>query len=373
LDKRSPDQKELFEKMLAQTREVAFIFIDPAGTIVGWDGAAERIFGYPKEEILGQPGDILFTPEDRALGLPAHELAVASANTGAEDDRWQVRKDGTRIWATGITVPLKAEDKKILGYAKVVRDRTDLKSQIDSLTRRVQALTAADEERSHFLKTLGHELRNPLAPLMTATALLRRLAPGAAAQGPLATIERQIAAIKRLAEDLTDLTRMGVGRLELHRETMNVQETLQSLVSGYLPEAQRRGCALQLLMPATPIELQADPARFQQIIMNLLQNALKYTPTGGRIWVKAATEDDHVVIRVEDTGVGIAPDMLPKIFELFTQESPNSNESEGGLGIGLALVSELAKLHGGFVEVRSPGKGKGSEFTVRLPLQPSAS
>ena len=126
-------------------------------------------------------------------------------------------------------------------------------------------------------------------------------------------------------------------------------------------------------MPGTPIVLTADAARLQQMVANLLQNALKYTPAGGRIWVKAATEQDEVVIRVEDNGIGIAPDMLPKIFDLFTQEAPNSIESEGGLGIGLALVTELAKLHGGFVEVRSQGKGKGSEFTVRLPLTPPAS
>jgi signal transduction histidine kinase len=307
-------------------------------------------------------------PEDRALGIPAHELAVAAANSKAEDDRWHLRGDGTRIWISGITVPLKDEGRRVVGFAKIARDRTDLKQQLDSLTRRVQTLSAADEERSHFLKTLGHELRNPLAPLMTSTALLKRYATSAAAQGPLATIDRQIAVIKRLADDLTELTRMGAGKLSLQLEPVHVQELLQSMISGYVADAQQRGLQLQLLVPPTPIVVTADAARLQQIVANLLQNALKYTPAGGRIWVKAATEAEEMVIRVEDTGVGIAPDMLPKIFDLFTQEAPDSIASEGGLGIGLALVTELAKLHGGFVEVRSQGKGKGSEFTVRLPL-----
>jgi PAS domain S-box-containing protein len=370
LDTNVPDNETLINLLFSQTSDVALLLLDPGGVIVGWEGGCERIFGYTRQEMLGQPADTLFVPEDRALGIPAHELAVAAANSKAEDDRWHLRRDGTRIWISGITMPLKGEDRQVLGFAKVARDRTDLKQQLDSLTRRVQALSAADEERSHFLKTLGHELRNPLAPLMNSAALLKRYATGPGAQGPLATIDRQIAVIKRLADDLTELTRMGAGKLSLQLEPVNVQELLQSIISGYLAEAQRRDLQLQLLMPSTPIVVTADAARLQQIVANLLQNALKYTPAGGRIWLKAATEADEVVIRVEDTGVGIAPDMLPKIFDLFTQEAPDSIASEGGLGIGLALVTELAKLHGGFVEVRSQGKGKGSEFTVRLPLAP---
>lgn len=374
MDTNTPDKDTLIALLFSQTRDVALLLMDRAGTVIGWEGACEGIFGHTRQEMLGRPSDALFVPEDRALGIPAHELAVAAANSKAEDDRWHMRKDGTRIWVSGITIPLRrTPGADIIGFAKIARDRTDLKQQIDSLTRRVQALGAADEERSHFLKTLGHELRNPLAPLTTSAALLRKLAPGPGAQGPLATIERQIAVIKRLADDLTELTRMGAGRLSLQLAPVHVQELLQSMVSGYDAEAQRRGLQLQLLMPQTPVVVTADAARLQQIVANLLQNALKYTPAGGRVWLKAATEADEVVIRVEDTGVGIAPDMLPKIFDLFTQEAPDSIESEGGLGIGLALVTELAKLHGGFVEVRSQGKGKGSEFTVRLPLAPTQS
>jgi len=366
----APDNETLIALLFAQTRDVALLLLDPHGVIVGWEGGCERIFGYTRQEMLGQAADRLFVPEDRALGIPAHELAVAAANSKAEDDRWHLRKDGTRLWMSGITMPLRGEDRQVIGFAKIARDRTDLKQQLDSLSRRVQALSAADEERSHFLKTLGHELRNPLAPLMTSAALLKRYATGAGAQGPLATIDRQIAVIKRLADDLTELTRMGAGKLSLQLEPVHVQDLLQSIIPGYQAEAQRRDLQLQLLMPSTPIVVTADGARLQQILANLLQNALKYTPAGGRIWLKAATEADELVIRVEDTGVGIAPDMLPKIFDLFTQEAPDSIASEGGLGIGLALVTELAKLHGGFVEVRSQGKGQGSEFTVRLPLAP---
>lgn len=354
--------------LFAQTRDIGLLLLDPDGAVRGWEGGCERIFGYTRQEMLGEPFDTLFVPEDRALGIPAHELAVAAANSKAEDDRWHLRRDGMRIWISGITVPLKGKDGQVIGFGKIARDRTDLKQQLDSLARRVQSLSAADEERAHFLKTLGHELRNPLAPLMTSTALLKRYATTPAAQGPLATIDRQIAVIKRLADDLTELTRLGAGRLSLHLEQVHVQDLLQSMVSGYLADAQQRGLQLQLLVPPTPIVVTADAARLQQMVANLLQNALKYTPAGGRIWLKAATEAEELVIRVEDTGVGIAPDMLPKIFDLFTQEAPDSLASEGGLGIGLALVTELAKLHGGFVEVRSQGKGKGSEFTVRLPL-----
>ncbi|HJV63202.1 MAG TPA: PAS domain-containing sensor histidine kinase [Albitalea sp.] len=360
--------EDLLGLLVRQTRDVSIILLDTDGTVVGWLGAAALLFGREAPEAIGTHFEFLFTEDDRAAGLPALELTIAAANSRAEDDRWHVRKDGSRLWISGVTVPLRADDGTLVGYAKVGRDRTDLKMQLDALANRVEALTAAHEERALFLKTLGHELRNPLAPLRTATALLRRVREPAAMETALGIIDRQLASIQRLADDLSDLTRMEIGRLGLQRQPIDLQETLAALVRGYLPEATRRGLRLLLLMPDAPIRLDVDPGRFQQIMMNLLGNALKYTPSGGTIWLKATTEGQQAVIRVEDTGQGIAAETLPRIFELFTQENPDGAESDGGMGIGLALVSRLVRMHGGVVEVRSPGKGRGSEFTVRLPL-----
>jgi two-component system CheB/CheR fusion protein len=353
--------EELLRLLLEQNRDHAIILLDPAG-VVGWLPGAEAVFGYAADEMIGRPISVLFTPEDRDRGAHEHELAVARGDGRAEDDRWQVRKDGTRIWAGGVLIPLRDPAGEVVGFGKVLRDRTDVKAQID-------ALANAAERHKLSLGTLAHELRNPLAPITSAVELIR-LTPGTeAVVGPLARIERQVEAIRRLVDDMMEATRAGVGKIKLHLKTVHLEDVLNGAAEACRPLAEKRRQDFKVLLLPGPTVVEADPDRLHQVAMNLLTNAIKYTPEGGGVWLKATVEGDDAVFRVEDNGVGIAPEMLPRIFDLFTQEPESADQAEGGLGLGLSVVKELVALHGGTVQVRSEGRGKGSEFAVRLPLR----
>lgn len=356
---------ELLQLMLEQNAEYAIMIADPNGMIIGWLAGAERVFGYSAAEIIGQPLSILFTPEDRERQTNTHEMTVARADGHAEDDRWQVRKDGTRIWATGVLIALRDSSGTIVGFCKMLRDRTDLRAQIE-------ALANAIERQKVFFGTLAHELRNPLAPLANAVHLIR-LTPGSeAAAQPLLTIERQIEFFRRLIDDLLDVTRVGTGKFRLQMSKVHLEDVLNRAAEACRPLAEKHGHQFRVLLLPTPTVLEADPDRLEQVVVNLLTNAIKYTPDGGVVWLKATIEGTEAVFRVEDSGVGIDPEMLPRIFDLFTQEASSLDRSQGGLGLGLPLVRELVTIHGGTVQVRSEGRGKGSEFTVRLPIARSS-
>jgi signal transduction histidine kinase len=270
-------------------------------------------------------------------------------------------------------IALRDAQRVVVGYGKIMRDRTDVKGQIEGLERQVEALTRADQRKGLFLGTLAHELGNPLASLDNALYLIRLARPVREDLAyPVQLIERQVGLVRRLVDDLLDLTRVGAGKVELRLQPPPLQDVLSRTAEECRPKAEGRRQDFLVLLPAAPSTVEADPDRLYQVVVNLLNNAVKYTPEGGRIWLKATVEGDEAVVRVEDTGVGIDAGMLPKIFELFTQEEASRSRSEGGLGLGLPLVKELVTRHGGSVQVRSEGRGKGSEFTVRLPLKQPA-
>jgi two-component system CheB/CheR fusion protein len=362
-------KEELIGLFLQQNKDHALILLDAQGLVVAWFPGAERVFGYASAEMTGQPVTHLFTPEDLGRGLAAHELEVARRDGAAEDDRWMLRKDGSRFWANGVLLALRDGSGRVVGFAKSLRDRTDVRAQIETLENRVAALQKADERKTLLLGTVAHELRNPLAPLGNAVKLLQLARPNDPDLAyPVNLIERQVAFLKRMVDDMLDVARVGAGKVELKKERLLLGEVLAQVVEGWRPRAEERRQRLELILPGGALPVEADPDRLRQVFTNLINNAVKYTPEGGRVWVKATAEGSQAVVGVEDNGVGIAPEMLPKIFELFTQEEESRYRSEGGLGIGLSLVKSLVTLHGGSVQVRSEGRGKGSEFTVRLPL-----
>lgn len=354
---------------LKRNRDHAFICMDTEGTITAWMGAAEEMLGYRPDEAVGQNLARIFTQEDQARAFDKYELGVARANSRSEDDRWHVRKDGTRIWASGTVTAIRDEDGELLGFIKVLRDCTDLRGQVELLESEAAVMVESRTRTHQFLKTLGHELRNPLAPLSAATHLIRRLNPGTRVEDAVQIIERQLAALTRLADDLMDITRLETGKMEFRPVMADLRLFLAQAVVSLQDAATAKKLKLEILMPQAPLEVDLDESRFQRLVLNLLGNAIKYTPEGGTVWVKAVQEGDEIVFRVEDTGIGIAPDVLPRIFELFTQENPAARLAPGGLGVGLAMVREIAQLHGGSAQARSAGPGKGAEFTVRLPAR----
>ena len=264
---------------------------------------------------------------------------------------------------------LRNEKGELVGFGKILRNRTDLREQLDTLKNQVAALDVASQQKDIFLTTLSHELRNPLSPIGYAVQLIRRTADVTPElDSHLAVIERQTDALRRMVNDLVDVARLGAGKVEVRKEPISVNEVIHRSVESIAPIVREKRHQLDVLFPPTPIVVEGDPDRLQQVFVNLLNNAVKYTPEDGRIWVEGTTEGNEAVIDVADTGIGIPNELLPQIFELFTQAHASRKHGDGGLGIGLSLVKDLVTLHGGSVQVRSEGEGKGSEFTVRLPL-----
>ena len=352
-----------------QTSEYATLILDQRGTIVWCNPMAARVFGYSREELPGKPLHVLFTPEDVAQRVPDFELDVASKSSDIDNDRWMMRADGSRFWALGSTTALRSDEGELLGFGKTLRDRTDLKEQLELLRKRVDVLEETDEHKNVFLSTLSHELRNPLAPLSNALQLIRMASPDTPAlQYPIKLIERQVDFIRRLVEDLLDVTRINAGKVALELEPTEIKDVLATAIEATQPLIDQRGHRLTQHFLAGPIVVKADADRLQQVFVNLLTNAAKYTPEGGRIEVRATLEQSEAIVHVVDTGIGIPTEMQPHIFDLFTQVASSSDRAEGGLGIGLSLVKNLVEMHGGSVQVRSEGPGKGSQFSVRLPL-----
>ena len=234
---------------------------------------------------------------------------------------------------------------------------------------RIQELEAALRGRDEFLAVLAHELRNPLAPICSAARLVRALGDSDERLMKASDIlERQVAHMSRLVDDLLDTARMTWGRLTLETEAVNAASILSDAVETMQPQFAARRHALAVKLLHAELQVHADPTRLAQVFCNLLGNAAKYTPDGGRIEVEAQRDGDDAVVRIADTGVGIPSSMLSAIFDLFTQVTPAVDRSAGGLGLGLPIVKRLVEMHHGTVHAKSDGPGKGSEFVVRLPL-----
>jgi PAS domain S-box-containing protein len=363
------DPAVLVGLLLEQATEHALVIIDTSGTIRHWLAAAETVFGYTAAEVNGRPHSMLFTPEDVAKTAPEKELVIANQGAPAEDDRWMVRKDGLRIWVTGVLQALRDDNNNIIAYGKIIRNRTDLKGHISALEHEITGLKSAEERKNKFISTLAHELRNPLGSLVAASELLKQeIDESDKGRFTLALIDRQLEAIRRLVDDLLDITRLNVGKVQLELREENLADIIRAAVETCQPRIDERTHEVHLILGNEPVFVQADALRLQQVFVNLIENAVKYTKHGGTIWVKLLVDGHEAVIKVEDTGIGISPEVLPRIFDLFTQAEFAKAQSGQGLGIGLSVVKDITRLHGGSVQVRSDGIGKGSEFTVRLPL-----
>jgi PAS domain S-box-containing protein len=364
---------EVLLTVFTQSHDYGVIRIGVGGAIESWLGAAPRMFGYSADEVVGRDFSILFVEEDLQLGLDRQEIAVATASGRSEDDRWHIRKDRSRFWGSGILQAVLDADGTPMGYCKILRDRSDWRTRTKALENEVEQLSADLRHRTEFIVTMVHELRNPLAPISAATHLLDVSREPAAIQKATEVLKRQMGVLTRHLDDLYAASHSAVVSMSLKTERLVVNAALAAAVNDEREAAAARQLDLRLVLPAGEIAIEADPQRFQQMMQNLLSNAIKYTPEGGRIVVSATVEATSVAIRVEDTGVGIAPEMLPRIFELFTREEQAPDAAApGGLGVGLAMVKKLADLHGGSVQARSLGKNRGSVFILRLPLHQTA-
>lgn len=365
----SPQQlSERFNLLAADATEHAIFLLGEDGHLICWNPGAEHLFGYQPNEIIGQHFSVFFAPEDIVTGQPEHELKRAREVGGASGVCWQVRKDGTRFWCRATVTPLRDEHNQVRSFARVVHDLTESQAQ-DAQKKRSDDLAQANRSQEEFMALLSHELRNPLSPILNALSILRRMKtndPIIEQAGDI--INRQVVQMVRLVDDLLDISRITKGKLRLTKEKVELRIVANSAAETARPLMDARKHDFSVSLPTGPIWVAADPARLDQIVVNLLNNAAKYTDPAGLIRMNVSQEGADAVIRVRDNGVGIAPEMLPRIFDLFTQVDRTISRSDGGLGIGLALVRTLVEMQEGRVQAHSDGLGKGSEFTVKLPV-----
>jgi PAS domain S-box-containing protein len=355
--------EERFRLLVEGVRDYAIFMLDPDGTIRSWNAGAQAIKGYEAREIIGRPMDTFYPPEDQKAGKPARELADARANGRVEDEGWRVRKDGSLFWANVVITAIYNGAGQLVGYAKVTRDMTE--------RRRLEELERSSRMMSEFLAMLAHELRNPLAPIRNAVSVMQ-LEPltSPALRNCRDIIDRQLTHVTRLVDDLLDVGRLTTGKITLRRELLRLEEIVARSVETVRPVIEARHHTLILDLPPQSVHVTGDGTRVSQILQNLLINAAKYTPDGGRITVKVEQTEGLVTTSVSDNGRGLDASELESIFELFRQGSHGA-ATESGLGIGLTLARSLAQLHGGALNASSPGPGQGSTFFFRMPAAPA--
>jgi signal transduction histidine kinase/DNA-binding response OmpR family regulator len=338
--------------------ELVYEFANPSyRALVGGSDVVGKPLLTALPELQGQGTFELLQGVFRAGKPFAHQaLRVAlrrSEGTGTEE-----------VFLNVVYEPLKNDEGEVHSIAVVATDVTDL-------VRARQESEEASRAKDEFMAMLGHELRNPLSPMLTTLELMRLRAPDVL-ERERGILERQVQHLARLVDDLLDVSRVAQGKIELQREKVELSSVVAAAVEQVSPLLEERSHYLRISVPRNGLKVLADPARLAQVFFNLLHNAGKYTDPGGHITVVAHREESEVVLAVRDDGVGIAPELRPRVFETFFQARQDVDRAKGGLGLGLALVKSLSELHGGRVEVESPGVGKGSTFTVRLPAATEA-
>ena len=478
--------EDVYRKAIEDIRDYAIFLMDADGIVTSWNLGAEHILGYTEAEILGRDSGKFFTTEDRSKGVPEKELGTAATSGRSEDERWHVRKDGSRFWASGVVTSVRDQTGKLIGFSKVMRDMTernklteerdrffalsmdmlcivhldgrfqrvnpafqkvlgfseeelltmslfdlvhpeDLAStmagyeelsadqpvalmenrlrckdetyrwvawsyfpvpedglafgvgrditewrRMDEVLRlRAEELENANRIKDEFLATMSHELRTPLTSILGWARLLgsNRLDDNEKERA-VHVIQRNALAQSKLIEDLLDVSRIITGKLRIESQPVSFAAVTESVVNSLRPVVDAKQLQLEATIDPGAGLILGDPARLEQIVTNLLSNAIKFTPNGGKIKLKLERSDSHVRLEVRDTGVGIAAEHLPHIFERFRQVDSSNVRAHGGLGLGLAIVDYLVRQQAGTVCAESEGPGKGATFAVEFPLSP---
>ena len=479
--------EDIYRKAIEDIRDYAIFTTNAEGLVTNWNSGAQHILGYTEEEVLGKEGAKFFTIEDRAKDVPEKEMETAALLGRAEDERWHVRRDGSRFWASGVMTSIRDRDGKLLGFSKVMRDMTErnklteerdrffaltmdmlsivhldgrfqrinpafqevlgfseeellamslfelihpddrpetedgyenlakgksikwmenrlrtkdgtykwvswsyfpvpedglafavgrdmteLRQIHEVLRLRAEELENANRIKDEFLATMSHELRTPLTSIMGWARLLgtNRLSEKDKERA-VVVIQRNAEAQSKLIEDLLDVSRIITGKLRIEKQPVSFASITESAINSFGPAIDAKQLQLEKTIDPAAGPILGDPARLQQIVTNLLSNAIKFTPAGGRIEVRLQRPDSHVRLEIKDTGVGIAAEHLPYVFERFRQVDSSNVRAHGGLGLGLAIVDYLVRQQGGTVCAESEGVGKGATFSVEFPLTSS--
>lgn len=340
-----------------------------------WSARADGVADYHNPQLLAYLGESAgelpasdwtgpLHPDDRDRALRAWQAALATGSEYSTEFRIRRASDGVYRWFRSRAVPVRDSEGVVARWYGFVTDIHDLKEA-------EEALRDADRRKDNFLAMLAHELRNPLAPIKNAVQILRLVgSPEPEPARAQEVIDRQVQHLSRLVDDLLDVSRIARGKVHLKREPVDLRTVITRAVETSRPAIDARRHTLTVSLAPNLHPVQGDAVRLTQAVCNLLDNAAKYTPEGGQIFLTVQQEPDEAVVHVEDTGVGIPADMLAKVFDLFAQADHARDRSHGGLGIGLTLARSIVQMHGGVLEASSAGPGQGSEFTLRFPVLP---
>ncbi|HEU0036083.1 MAG TPA: PAS domain S-box protein [Kofleriaceae bacterium] len=351
--------------LIESVQDYAIFALDANGNVATWNPGAERIKGYRADEIIGRHFSTFYPEADVQAGKCEHGLEVAARIGRFETEGWRVRKDGTQFWANVVISAVRDETGAVVGYSKVTRDLTERRRVEEERAARIAA-EQANRTKDEFLAMLGHELRNPLAPIVTAIQLLK-IRGDTRSMREIQIIERQVNQMTRLVDDLLDVSRIARGKIVLVRKRIDLRDVLAKAAEISIPSIDSKRQRFEVDVPMVPILVEGDEARLVQVFANLLNNASKYTPVGGRIELAVRHDPRTVSVIVQDSGRGIDPALLPRVFDLFVQGYQEADRAEGGLGIGLTLVRSLVELHGGDAQAHSEGVNRGTTMTIRLP------
>jgi PAS domain S-box-containing protein len=375
------DGENLFRLIVESVPDYSIFAIDLGGRILSWNKGAEEVFGYRKEEIVGESFAILFTPEDRKQGAPERELENVRNNGRSGENRLHLRKDGSRLWISGLVSPLRDAAGNLIGYVKVARGgddesaarkRAEEEREEDLERERTARSESEDASRmkDEFIALISHELRSPLNAILGWTRILRQGRPDEELyQRATEIIERSARMQSQLIDDLMDTARIVRGKLKLEVQPVNLAPLIEKAMDVVRPAADAKGIMLDAVLDREADQITGDPDRLQQVVWNLLSNAVKFTTEGGRVEVKLGRVDPYIQISVKDTGCGINPEFMPYLFERYRQADASAARRKGGLGLGLSLVRQLVEMHGGSVTAESEGEDKGATFIVKLPVR----
>ncbi len=348
------------------------VVVDASGRAVHHNALAPQLLGHPMHAVGGVEEYTRYGgvhPDGRPYAADEYPSARALHGEVVEQELTHYRRENGTATILSISAAPVYEDGRLAYAVAAFQDVAARETAREALHAASEALREGDRRKDEFLAILAHELRNPLAPLRNAAEILRRSDDPSAGELARAMIERQLGQMARLVDDLLDVSRIATGKLKLHRDVLQLEEVVERAVETSRPRIDAQRHRLDVHLPAQPVRLRGDGIRLAQVLTNLLNNAAKYTEPGGSIALQVHPPGDgRVVVEVRDTGIGIAPDALASVFDLFAQVDAAEPKAQGGLGIGLTIARRIVELHGGSIRAASEGPGRGATFTVELPV-----
>jgi PAS domain S-box-containing protein len=356
-----------FDALVTGVEDYAIFLLSSQGSVISWNTGAERIKGYKREEIIGKHYSIFYPPEARERNRPGAILRAAARDGRCTDEGWRVRKDGSQFWANVVLTAIRDETGALRGFLKITRDLSE--------RRQLEVLQMADRQKDKLLATVSHELRTHLNAILGWVNLMleSRNDEAVISQG-LDVLQRNTETLTELISGLLDLSRIATGTFNLNFEAVDLKELVCSSVETMQIQAARRGVALKSVVEIPPnaaCRVCADKVGLQQVLANILSNALKFTPKGGTVTAYLSKVQATAILAVKDTGIGMSADFLPRAFDQFAQDKPGQTETRG-MGLGLAICKHLVERHDGSIAAESEGTGRGTTITVKLPLLASS-